>query len=42
MQGLEGLYAGKLRAKDLQIEALSEEIQDKEAIANDRIQKTRQ
>ena len=42
MQSLESIYMGKLRAKDIQIESLQEEISDKEAIANDRIQKTRQ
>ena len=38
---MEDLYMGRLRAKDLEIESLEENIRDKEAVANDKIAKTR-
>ena len=37
LQHVEDLYMGRLRAKDLEIESLEENIRDKEAVANDKI-----
>ena len=39
---LEELYMGRLRAKDLEIESLEDNIRDKEVVANDKLSKTRQ